>query len=89
MFSTDGNVVSLLYIARTDSPFLDNIYNKLPSFQIVPFTFALTAVEPFANYSDYSLFAITQWEETVQLLLEVVDTVPCGAKCSINFLEFL
>jgi len=88
VFSTGGNVVSLLYIAGTDSPILDNIY-KLLSFQIGPFTFALTALELFANYRDYSLFAITQGEETVQLLLGVVDSVPCGAKSSINFLEFL
>jgi len=44
VFSTGGNVVSLLYIVRTDSPILDNIYNKVPSFQIGPFTFALTVI---------------------------------------------
>jgi len=88
VFSTGGNVV-MWYIPSTDSPILDNIYNKLPSFQIGPFTFALTALEQFENYRDYSLFAITQGEETVQFLLGVVDSVTCGAKSSINFLDFL
>jgi len=86
VYSTGGNVVSLLYIARTDSPILDNIYNKLPSFQVGTFTFALTALELFANYS---FFAITQGAEAVQFLLGVFDSVPCGAKSSFNFLEFL
>jgi len=89
VYSTGGNVVSLLYIARTDSPILDNIYYKLPSFQLGTFTFALTPLELFANYRNYSLFAITQGVETVQFLLGVVDSVTCGAKSSINFPEFL
>ena len=88
VYSTGGNVVSLLYIARTDSSILDIIY-KLPSFQTGPFTFALTALELFANYRDYSFFTITQGAETVQFLLRVVDSVTCGAKSSINFPEFL
>jgi len=88
VYSTGGNVLSLLYIARTDSPILDNIYNKVPSFQLGPFTFALTVLEQFANYRDYSLFAITQGTEMVQFLLGVVDSVTCGAKSSINLLEF-
>jgi len=54
VYSTGGNVVSLLYIARTDSTILDNIY-KLPSFQIGPLTFTRTALELFANYRDYSV----------------------------------
>ena len=89
VYSTGGNVVSLLYIPRTDSPILDNIYSKVPSFQIGPFTFSLTALELFANYRDYAMFAITQGAETVQFLIGVVDSVTCGAKSSINLLEFL
>jgi len=88
VYSTGSNVVSLLYIARTDSPILDNIY-KFPSFQLRTFTFALTALEQFANYRYYSLFAITQGEETVQFLLGVVVSVTCGAKSRINLFEFL
>ena len=79
-------MVSLLYIARTDSPILGNIYNKLLSFQIGPYTFALTALEQFANYREYSMFTITQCAETVQFLLGVVDSFTCRAKSSINLL---
>jgi len=32
VFSTGGIRSSLLYIARTDSPIVDNIYNNVPSF---------------------------------------------------------
>ena len=41
VYSLGGNVVSLLNIARTDCPILDNINGKVPSFQIGPFTFSL------------------------------------------------
>ena len=89
VYSTGGNVGILLYISRTDSPILDNIYNKVPSFQIGPFTFSLTALEQFVNYRDYSMFNITQGAETVQLLIGVVDSVTCGTNSSINLLELL
>jgi len=89
VYSTGGNAVSLLYVARTASPILDSIYNKVPSFQNGPFTFSLTALEQFANYRDFSLFAITQRAETVRLLIGGVDSVTFGAKSSINLLEFL
>jgi len=91
VFSTGGTRLSLLYIARVDSPILDNIYNKVPSFQIGPFTFVLTNSERFDDFNDYFMYAITQGEETVQLLIGVVDTatITCGSKSSINLLEFL
>jgi len=88
--STGRDTISLLYIARADSPILDNIYNKLPSFQIGPFTFARTASGQYANYCDYSTFAITQGDVTVEFLLGVVDvTATCGSNSNINLLEFL
>jgi len=92
VYSLGGNVVSLLNIARTDCPTLNNFNGKVPSFQVGPFTFSLTALDQFANYSDYrdyTLFTVTQGDETVQLLIGVVDSVTCGAKSCINLLEFL
>jgi len=91
VYSTGGGKLSLLYIARVDSPILDNIYNKEPSFQIRPFTFTLTESERYMDFHDYSVFAITQGDETVRFLIGVVDTVTitCGSKSNINFLEFL
>jgi len=41
VFSTGDTRLSLLYIVRVDSPILDNIYNKVSSFQIGHFTFVL------------------------------------------------
>jgi len=58
VFSTGGTRLSLLYIARVDSPILDNIY-KVPSFQIGTFTFVLTDPERFDDFNDYSVYAIT------------------------------
>ena len=91
MFSTGGTRLSLLYIARVFSPILDNIYNKVPSFQIGLFTFVLTDSERFDYFNDYSLYAITQGEETVQYLIVVVDTatITCGSKSSIKFTRIL
>jgi len=92
VYSLGGNEASLLNIARTDCPTLDNFVGKVPSFQIGHFTFSLTALDQFANYSDYrdySLFIVTQANETLQLLIGVVDSVTCGAKSIINLLEFL
>jgi len=59
VYSTGCLRLSLLYIARTDSPILDNIYNKVPSFQMGPFTFALCDSEENAINPDYYVFAIT------------------------------
>jgi len=90
MYSTGGNTISQLYIARGYSPILDNIYNKLSSFQIGPFTLARTTSGQYANYRDYSMFANTKWDVTVQFPLGVVDvTTTCGSKSNINLLEFL
>ena len=88
MFSTGGGKVSLLYFARVDSPILDNIYNKVPSFQIGPLTFTLTESERYVEFPDYSVFAIIQGEETVRFLIGVVDTdtTPCGSKSYINLI---
>ena len=58
VYSTGGGKVSLLYIARVDSPILDNIYNKVSSFQNGPFTFALTESERYVDFPDYSAFDI-------------------------------
>jgi len=52
--------ISLLYFARVDSPIHDNIYTKVPSFQIGPFTFSLTESERYVEFPDYSVFEITQ-----------------------------
>ena len=85
-------MISLLNIAKTECPTLDNFNGKVPSFQVGPFTFSLTALDQFANYSDYrdySLFTVSQGDEAVQLLVGVVDSVTCGAKRSIKLLEFL
>jgi len=38
-----------LYIGRTDSPILDNIYRKLPTFEIGPFRFRITAEEEYTD----------------------------------------
>jgi len=54
------NKISLLYIARVDSPILDNIYTKVPSFQIGTFTFNLTESERYVEIPDYSMFEITE-----------------------------
>ena len=91
VYSLGGYVVCLLNIARTDCPTLDNFNGKVPSFQIGPFTFSLTALDQFANYRDYrdySLSTVTQGDETVHLLIGVVNSVTCGAKSSIKLLEF-
>jgi len=72
VMSNGGQAISLLYIARADSPILDNIYNKLTSFQIGPFSFARVASEEYANYREYSLYAVTQGDVTIELLLGVV-----------------
>ena len=91
VFSTAGPRLSLLYLARVDSPLLDSIYNKVPFFQIGPFSFILTDNERFENFHDYSVYAITLLEDTVGVLIGVVETstITCGSKSSINFLEFL
>jgi len=90
VYSTGGLRLSLLYIVRTDSPILENIYNKVPSFHMVSFTFAQCDSEENAINPDYYVFAITLGEETVEFLIGVVDvTDTCGSKCSINLLEFL
>ena len=54
VFWMGGTRLSLLYIARVDSPILDNIYNKVPSFKIGPFTFVLTDSERFVDFMDNS-----------------------------------
>jgi len=90
VFSTGVTWLSLLYIARIESPILDNIY-KVQSFQIGSFLFFLTDNEHFEDFNDYSVCAITMGEETIQLLIGVVDTstITCGSKSCIKFLEFL
>ena len=91
VFLTGGTRIILLYFARINSPILGNIYNKVPSLQIGSFSFVLTDNEHFENFHDCSVYAIILWEETVQMLIGVVDTstITCGSKSSINFLEFL
>jgi len=89
-FYTESFRQGQLCIARTDSPILDNIYKKLPTFEIGPFRFSITAGEEYANYRDYSVYEITQGDVTVPFLLAVVDvSVTCGSKCSINLTEFM
>jgi len=91
VLTTGGGKVSLLNFARVDYPILDNIYNKVPSFQVGHLTFTLTESERYEEFPDYSVFTITQGEETVRFLIGVVDTdsVTCGSKSNINLLEFL
>jgi len=60
LFSTGGGNVSLLYLARVDSPILDIIYNKVPSFEIGYLTFTITESKRYEEFQDYSVFAITQ-----------------------------
>ena len=77
-------------IARTNSPILDNIYKKFPTFKIGPFRFRITAEEEYANNPDYSVYLITHDGVTVPFLLAVVDVfVHCGSKSSINLAEFM
>jgi len=38
-----------LYIARTDSPILDNIYRKFPTFEMGHFRFRITAEDEYTN----------------------------------------
>ena len=79
-----------LCIARTDYPILDNIYKKLPTFEIGPFRFSITAGEEYANYRSYSVYEITQGDVTVPFLLAIVDvSVLCGSKANINLAEFM
>jgi len=73
LFSTGGGKVSLLYFSRVDFPILDNIYNKVPSFEIRSLTFTLTESERYVDFPDYSVFAITQGEMTIRFLIGVVD----------------
>ena len=91
VYSTAVGKLSLLYISRVDSPILDNIYNNVHSFQIVPSAFTLTESQRYVDRPDYFVFDITQGKVTVRFLIGVVDTVTisCGTKSSINFLEFL
>jgi len=90
VFSTGGIRLSLLYIARTDSPFIDNIYNNVPSFQVGPFTFALSDSEENEINPDYNVYSLTFGEDTVELLIELVDvTANYGSRSSINLMEFL
>jgi len=62
-----------LCIFRTDSPILDNIYKKLPTFEIEPFMFSITAGQEYANYRDNSVYEITYGDVTVPFLLAIVD----------------
>jgi len=59
VFSTGGIRLSLLYIARTDSPTLYNIYNNVPSFDVGSFTFALSDSEENEINPDYNVYALT------------------------------
>jgi len=59
VFSTGGIRLSLLNIARTDSPIIDNIYNIVPSFQVGPFTFALSDSDENEINPDYNVYALT------------------------------
>ena len=72
MYSTGVGKLSLLYMARVDSQILDTIYNKVPYFQVGNFTFTLTESERYVDRRDYSMFDITQVEETVRFLTGVV-----------------
>jgi len=90
MFSTGGIGLSLLYIARTDSPIIDNIYNNVPSLQVGHFTFALSASEENDINSDYKVYALPFGEDTVELLIGLVDvTDNCDSRSSINLMEFM
>ena len=59
-YSTGVGKLSLLYIAQVDTPILDNIYKKVPSFLIGPFKFTLTESERYVDRLDNSVFDITQ-----------------------------
>jgi len=90
VFSARGIRLSLLYIARTDSLIIDNIYNNVPSFQVVPSTFALSDSEWNEINPDYNEYAFTLGEETVEILIGLVDlTDTCVSRSSINLMEFI
>ena len=82
--------LSLVRIARTDSPILDNICKKFPNFDTGPFKFHITPEDEYANYPDYSVYEITHDAGTIPFLLAVVDeSVPCGSNSNINLAEFM
>ena len=77
-------------IARTDSPILDNIYRKLPTFERGPLRFRITAEQEYTDYSDYSVYEMTHDGVTIPFLLAVVDvSLHCGSKSSFNLAEFM
>jgi len=89
VFSTGGTRLSLLYIARTDSPIIDNIYYNVQSFQVVPFAFALAVSEENEINPDYNVYALTVGYETVEFLIGLVDvTDTVGSRSSINLMEW-
>lgn len=82
--------IGALYIARTTSNLLDNIYRKAYTFKIGDFQFRLTEWGEYENFSDESIYAITFQDVTVNFSLTIVDvSVSCGSKSSINFTEFI
>jgi len=83
--------VSQLCIARTDSPILENIYRKVPSFTIGPYKFHLNKEDDeYASFPDYSVYEITHDGVTVPFHFTVVDVaVKCGSKSNINLAEFI
>jgi len=83
-------MVSQLCVARTDSPVLDNIYRKLPTFERGPFRFSITSEEDYANCPDYSVYDITHNGVTVPFYNKVVDlSVHFGSRSIINLAEFM
>ena len=58
-------VIGTLYIARTTSILLDNIYRKAYTFKIGDFQFRLTDWEEYEKFLDDSTYAITLGDVTV------------------------
>ena len=83
-------VIGTLYIARTTSMLMDNIYRKAYAFEICDFQFVRNDWLINENFPDQSIYAITLEDVTVNFSLTVVDvSVPCGSKSSINFTQFV
>jgi len=81
---------SQLFIARTDSPILANIYRKFPKFEIGSFRFSITTEEDYASFTDYSVYEIRHDSVTVPFYITVVDmSAHCGSRPSINLAEFM
>jgi len=83
-------VIGRLYIARTPSSILDNIYRKADTFAIGLFQLHVTDWEEYEVFPDYSNYAITFEDVIVCFSFAIVDvSTTCGSKFIINLTEFI